>query len=249
MKFFQKNYLGGIFLRLYIIRHADPDYLNNTITPEGCLEAKALANRLSKEGLDRIYCSPMGRAIHTMQYTAEALKLKAKILEWTQELESLKIIKKVPWPIEYPWDIPGEMLLNKKPLSLRADGHALFDELQGLNVEEKFREIIQYSDEFFNRLGFERQGTKYKILFPSNEKVAVFCHGGFGLTWLAHLLNIPLTTMWSSFWLSPSSVTTILFEQRSANWAVPRCIGLGDTSHLYESDLEIKPSGIKANFE
>lgn len=31
-------------MRLYIIRHADPDYPNNTITPEGHLEAQALAN-------------------------------------------------------------------------------------------------------------------------------------------------------------------------------------------------------------
>ncbi len=29
-------------MRLYIIRHADPDYPNNTITPEGHLEAQAL---------------------------------------------------------------------------------------------------------------------------------------------------------------------------------------------------------------
>lgn len=40
-------------MRLYIIRHADPDYPNNTITPEGHLEAQALAKRLSSHGLDQ----------------------------------------------------------------------------------------------------------------------------------------------------------------------------------------------------
>lgn len=108
---------------------------------------------------------------------------------------------------------------------------------------------MQHSDEFLKTLGFERQGTRYRVLHPNVEKIAIFCHGGFGLTWLAHLLQIPLTIMWSGFWLPPSSVSTILFDQRSPDWATPRCIGLSDTSHLYAADLPIKPRGIKANFE
>jgi probable phosphoglycerate mutase len=55
--------------------------------------------------------------------------------------------------------------------------------------------------------------------------------------------------MWSGFWLPPSSVTTVLFEERSAEWAVPRCIGLGDVSHLHMAGLGVQPSGIKANFD
>lgn len=35
------NLLSVVTMRLYIIRHADPDYPNNTITPAGHLEAKA----------------------------------------------------------------------------------------------------------------------------------------------------------------------------------------------------------------
>ncbi len=60
-------------MRLYIIRHADPDYANNTITPDGALEADALSKRLAKVGFDWIYSSPLGRAIDTMNYTAERI--------------------------------------------------------------------------------------------------------------------------------------------------------------------------------
>ena len=79
--------------------------------------------------------------------------------------------------------------------------------------------------------------------------MAVFCHGGFGLTWLAHLLEIPLSLVWSGFWMPPSSVTTILFDERSQEWATPRCIGFGDVSHLYEAGLPVRPRGIIANFD
>lgn len=54
-------------MRLYVIRHGHPDYANDTITTAGHLEAQALAQRLKAEGIDRIYTSPLGRAMHTMQ--------------------------------------------------------------------------------------------------------------------------------------------------------------------------------------
>ena len=52
---------------LYIIRHADADYKNDTITPAGRLKAEALARRMKSYGLDRIYCSPLGRAQGTKE--------------------------------------------------------------------------------------------------------------------------------------------------------------------------------------
>jgi probable phosphoglycerate mutase len=77
----------------------------------------------------------------------------------------------------------------------------------------------------------------------------MFCHGGFGLMWLAHLLEIPFPLVWAGFWLPPSSVTTVLFEERSSAWSVPRCIGLGDVAHLYAAGLPVSPAGIMANFD
>jgi probable phosphoglycerate mutase len=44
-------------------------------------------------------------------------------------------------------------------------------------------------------------------------------------------------------------VTTVLFEERSAERAAPRCIGLGDVSHLYAAGLPVRPRGIKGNFD
>jgi hypothetical protein len=69
------------------------------------------------------------------------------------------------------------------------------------------------------------------------------------VTWLAHLLDLPLTLVWSGFWLAPSSVTTILFDERSTVWATPRCLGVGDVSHLYAAGLPVQPAGITANVD
>jgi probable phosphoglycerate mutase len=234
-------------MRLYLIRHADPDYDNNTITAQGHREAAALAERLATEGLTRIYSSPMGRARHTAQYTAEKLGIEVGIEEWTRELP-LSVVCGEPKEPMAPWDVPGEHIRKAPPYPSHADWFERTPYTEPV-IRETFETVRRNSDRFIAGFGYVRDGGRYRIEKPNRERIAVFCHGGFGLTWLAHLLEIPVTLMWSGFWLPPSSVTTVLFEERSAEWAVPRCIGLGDVSHLHMAGLGVQPSGIKANFD
>ncbi|UNL95251.1 histidine phosphatase family protein [Paenibacillus polymyxa] len=232
-------------MRLYIIRHADPDYPNNTITPEGHLEAKALAKRLSSHGLDRIYVSPLGRALDTMRYTTDSLGMTYEVEDWTQEL-ALKL-EDTPYGRLSHWDLPGEVIRSGSPLPTH-DSWKEISYYQGTQSPETFERLKVHSDEFLKRQGFERVEGRYRILKHTEDRVAVFCHGGFGLTWLAHLLELPLALVWSGFWMPPSSVTTILFDERSKEWAVPRCIGFSDVSHLYAEGLPVRPRGIITNF-
>lgn len=223
---------------LYIIRHADPDYENDTITPAGHLQAEALARRMKSCGLDRIFCSPLGRAKDTMKYTAKLLNIQPEIEEWTRELSDV-FLENTEWGPMNVWDLPAEVLLADNPSPTSPDWDKL-PILKDLKLKEKFAKIGENSDRFLRKLGYVRKGVRYHCLKQNEKKIAVFCHGGFGVAWIAHLLNIPLRIAWAGFRLAPTSVTTILFEQTSENWAVPRCLSLGDTSHLYEAGLEVK---------
>lgn len=233
-------------MRLYIIRHAEPDYENDTITEEGHRQAKALAKKLQKEGITKIYCSPLGRAVATMEYTSKLLGIEPTILDWTRELSKMQVederIGRLP-----AWNLPGEIIFDDISYLTHKNWHEL-PIIKQVNIKDKYHEIQQESDLFLKEAGYERIGTKYRLINPNEEKIAIFCHGAFGRTWLSQLLNIPLTIFWASFWISPTSVTTILFEERSKEWAVPRCIGFGDTSHLYEAGIENSSSGLTANF-
>jgi broad specificity phosphatase PhoE len=238
----------GESMRLSIIRHAEPDYEHNTITRQGHQEAKALAKRLKNEGLTRIYSSPLGRALHTADYTAKATGLKVGVEKWTRELSELKMKPIPPWEPLIAWDLPGEIIRGKRNYLAPEGWH----QVPYWN-SKKFREVIhrvnRNSDSFTRRHGYRRDGGRYRVLEENKERIAVFCHGGFGLTWLSHLLEIPLALMWSGFWMAPSSVTTILFDMRSSRWAVPRCIGFCDVSHLRCKGLPVSSHGIKANFD
>lgn len=234
-------------MRLYIIRHADPDYPNNTITAKGHREAETLAERLAAMGLDRVYSSPLGRALDTMRYTADLLGLEPTVEEWTAELSEWRL-DQTPWGRLAAWDIPGEIVRARQGGPTRDAWH-LAPPFDTARLHEEFAAVIRNSDAFIARHGYNREGGRYRIARSNRERIAVFCHGGFGLTWLAHLLEIPLPLVWSGFWLPPSSVTTVLFDERSREWAAPRCLGLGDVAHLYAAGLPVQPRGILANFD
>ncbi len=237
-------------MQLFIVRHGDPDYPNNTITSAGHLEAAALAQRMATQiRPDLLYSSPLGRARHTMAPTEKALGLTGKILDWTAELH-LFGKEEGPWgaPLAY-WDLPGHWIRNAPqglPTHSNWHLHPPFDDPE---ITRTFDHIRTESDKFLATHGYERKGGRYACVAPHRQKIAVFCHGGLGLTWLAHLLEIPLTLMWSGFWLPPSSVTTILFDEREHAWSTPRCIGMGDISHLYAAGLTRSNIGLKANRE
>ncbi len=231
-------------MRLFIIRHADPDYENHTITQAGHREAQALARRLKRVGLDTIYCSPLGRAVHTMEYTAKALHKKPRFLDWLKELSELRT-QQPPWGPLMAWDTPPEILRSPS----RHDWQSLkgIPALAGLPIQEKAASLRAHSDAFLKNLGYQRQGGRYRILKSNRRNIGVFCHGGFGLTWLSLLLEIPLPLFWSAFWLAPTSVTTVLFDERSKKWATPRVLGLCDVSHLYAEKIPVSLHGLKAN--
>jgi len=221
-------------LRLFIIRHSDPAPGEDALTPAGHEEAKVIAQALEKIGIDRIYCSPLHRAIQTMEYTAQRLHREPILENWLKELDWFLSWK--PNEKRSAWNLPGELVRADRPFTLPSE------------ILARFEELKHASDHFLSQLGYQKSGFRYRAVNPHHEKIAVFSHGGHGLTWLAHLLELPLTFFWSGFWLDPSSITTIHFEQHSSEWAVPRCLGINDVSHLRQAGLPPQASSLFKKF-
>ncbi len=231
-------------MQIWIIRHAEPDK-DGQLTPQGHREAQALARRLQALKPDLIYTSPLARARDTMRYSAQALGLAYHVEDWLQERAHWLIdqegLGRSTW-----WDIHGHTLRQLGP-ALAGDawrGVAPFN--QGGFLRE-YDELCAASDGFLARHGYVRQGPVYRVTQANRLKIAVFCHGGFGLTWLAHLLMIPLPLLWAGFNLAPSSLTTVLLDERNADVATPRVLNLSDLSHLYADGVPRSFHGVKAN--
>jgi broad specificity phosphatase PhoE len=197
-------------MRLYIIRHAEPDYPRDALTVHGHAQARALAKRLGALGIDRVYSSPLSRALETARYTAERLGLDVQIEPWTGELED--------------WWIPDEVL-GERPV-WQVDAATLRALAPGREIWplDALARLQAAAGDFLDRQDMSSKG------------IAVFCHAGFALTWLAHLLAIPLPLMWAGFSLPPASITTVAFEKLPGGGVAARCLGLGDVGHLQHLD-------------
>ena len=85
---------------LYYVRHGDPIYDPDQLTPLGKRQAEAVARRLARYGLDEIYVSSSTRAKQTAAPTCEILKKEPVVLDWTNEAYAWRqlTVKNFPLP-------------------------------------------------------------------------------------------------------------------------------------------------------
>ena len=72
-------------MKLWLIRHADPDYSVDSLTETGWAEAAALADYLEKQPIKKFYVSPLGRAKATAAVTLRRIGREAEELPWLRE--------------------------------------------------------------------------------------------------------------------------------------------------------------------
>lgn len=211
-------------MELYIIRHGDPYYPTDSLTDKGKEEARLLAERMSVIKPDIIYSSPLGRAKETASYTCKALGKECLIEPWTAE--SMDYMRYL-----YTEDA------DKLEKSYRFSFGSGVTEYEDFAREERsafLDNMRTESDAFLARHGYRREGALYRVTDPDDRKIAVFCHGGFGGAWCAHLLSMPAEMGWVVLFLDTTSVSKFIFANDARGVTVPRCAYLNDRSHLPE---------------
>ncbi|MBE6767182.1 MAG: histidine phosphatase family protein [Clostridia bacterium] len=239
---------------LYIIRHGDPIYEPDSLTDLGHEQAKALVPRLAPLGFDKIYVSPMIRAQQTAAPTCEALGMTPVVRPFLSEQALFEEVSMMLPKNEDPsrlykrWCF-HQQETNYKPRNPYSELENWFDIPAFAGCRDRaipaYRDFIAGADSFLSELGYHREDGFYRIDNPPYERVAVFCHQGVGLTWIAHMLNIPPQMMWSSFDITHTGVTVLDFKNYKNNLTTPICLCLSDTAHLFGADMEIKHCGIQ----
>ena len=65
---------------------------------------------------------------------------------------------------------------------------------------------------------------------------------------MGYLTHQSPVTLWQKFCMAPSSVTTLVSEERLEGEVVFRCIQLGDMSHLYAGGEPYSTAGLFPEF-
>lgn len=228
-------------MRLIIIRHGDPDYSIDSLTPTGWKEAELLSHRISKLDVKAFYVSPLGRAQDTASLTLKKMGRTAETLLWLREF-SPRIVH--PWNTRNTciWDwLPQEWAGNPQFYDPENWYKVLI--FQEAGVEKEYKWVLEGFDSLLAKHGYVRCGKYYKAESANSDTVVLFCHFGLECVLLSHLLNVSPMTLWHGTCAAPTSVTTVYTEERREGIASFRISAFGDTSHLYVADQEPAFSG------
>lgn len=222
-------------MKLLIVRHGDPDYSIDSLTPTGWEEARLLAERLGKLDIGAIYCSPLGRARDTARPTLELLGREAQICPWLREFPP-RVTKpdghgKVAWDW-LPQDWTGRDYFFDR------DRWTDAPEFRDAGVRAEYELVCRELDALIARHGYRREGNRYRAESPNGDTVVLVCHFGLECVLLSHLLNCSPMIFWHGACAAPSSVTTLITEERRPGCAYFRMSAFGDTSHLYAAGRE-----------
>lgn len=210
-------------MEVILIRHADPDYANDTLTEKGHAEARALADHLRNQPLDALYVSPMGRARATMTYTAEIKGLTATTLEWLRELNGNWVGNR------WCWNMTGaeNLASGQLPQVDTWAGQAPYGPL----MLPQYEHLAGEFDALLHSYGYRKDGLRYRVEASSSARIACFCHAGTILTLLSYLLHWPLPLVYSHLTYDPTGVTPLVWVEEDG-FAVPKAKALNDLSHL-----------------
>ena len=232
-------------MKIYIIRHGDPDYSIDSLTEKGWREAEALSKRLVKLEIDDFYCSPLGRARDTSKPTLEKLGKEAEILNWLREFAG-EIKSPFTNKKRISWDLPPYLWGNEEKY-YTLDKWNDTELMKSGNVDKIYKETTDGIDSLLGRYGWKRENMLYRG--GEDKAIALFCHFGMGITVLSYILGISPVVAQNNFFLAPTSVTTLVTETDSKGYSHFRATGVGDISHLYIENEPMSESGLYPNFE
>lgn len=218
-------------MKIIIVRHADPDYSIDSLTPTGWKEAQLLSERLVKVPVNQYYVSPLGRAKDTASLTLKKLNRTAEECQWLREFDCRidrpdRETKSIPWDwLPADWTAVAEYYDVKKWCTTEV--------MKAGKVDEEYAWVTSELDGLLKKHGYVREENCYRAVRSNNDTIMLFCHFGLECVLLSHLLGISPMVLWHGTCAAPSSVTTVVTEERREGIASFRMLSFGDISHLY----------------
>ena len=229
---------------IYYIRHGDPIYNPDSLTPLGIRQAEAVGRRLALNGIDEIYSSPSIRAIQTATPLSEMLHKPIINLDWCNESlvwNEFTVTNKegkTDWMFRDPRIIEK---FNERSIIELGD-HWYKDPFFDKKVGEGVVRVNSELDRFLINFGYyhDRENKIYRTDNPSNKRIAIFAHEDFGKIFFSSILDIPYPMFSIRFNISHSGVSVINFSVSNISVIVPELLQHSNDSHLYKEGLPTK---------
>ena len=231
-------------MKIFYVRHGDPVYNPDSLTPLGSRQAEAVAKRLAMHGMDEIYSSPSGRAMQTAAPLSEILKMPVTTLDWCNEAlvwDEFTVTTESGGKNWMFWDEKVRTKFKEKSIRLSDDKwyeDPFFDPKVGKGINRVNRAV----DDFLAGLGYihDRERGIYKVGQENDKRIALFAHQGFSMAFFSSVLDIPYPLFSTRFDISHSCFSVIDFPGKTGEEITPRVRQHSNDSHLYKEGLPTK---------
>ncbi len=226
---------------LFYVRHGDPTYHPDALTPIGERQAEAIGRRLARFGLDKIFSSPANRAKETARPAAELTRKEIVTLDWCEEGHAWgeMTVENGEGKRKWCFQVPSLMRAFNSPEVLSL-GDKWYEApcLPPNRFQKGVERVGRETDAFMLSLGYrhDRKNRCYIAENPTDERVALFAHQGFGTLFFSSLLDVPYPIVASRFDQTCTGMTVIEFKEENGI-VIPRMLELSCDAHLYAADL------------
>ena len=229
---------------LFYIRHGDPIYNPDSLTSLGHRQAEAIAKRFTAYGLDEIYSSPSVRAMQTAKPTCEILNKEPIILDWYCESKAWAQMTVEYEPGKLTWGYshqPTKELFLSRNVRALGDKWYTHQAFENTKFAEGVARVENEADKLLLSFGYrhDRERGGYIVETPSDKRIALFAHEGFGMSFLSAVLGIPYNEFCTKFGIGFTGMTAIYFENTSG-LCIPKVLQHSNDSHLYREGLGVK---------
>lgn len=216
-------------MRIVIIRHAEPDYANNTLTEKGFREAEILGKYLQNEKFDKMYVSSLNRAKITAESILKYNNVPFEECDWLKEM-SVKV--DVPYrENSFSWDLAISFMDKNKNLF----DNEKWKKVKGFDTDElqkRVKELNINLDRIFAEYGYVKNDCYYIAKNPNRKTIVFVCHFGIECYILSHILGISPVLLGDYTCSVPTGITTLYSEEREKGKAIFRLLHFGEATHL-----------------
>lgn len=227
----------------YYVRHGDPIYDPDSLTPLGQKQAQAVAKRLALHGIDRVFVSTSERAKQTCQPLCDLLHLTPTELDWCNEIHAWEEMTVLDEDGHYRWLAGSNLRFEFASDEVAQMRFAWYDHpaFADWDFKSGYERIEREAHALLASLGytFDADLGYYRCTAPNDERVALFAHEGVGLLFLSAVLRIPYPELSMHFGISHSSVTVIHFAD-DCGVCIPRALQFSSDAHIYREGLPTK---------
>ncbi len=229
-------------MKLLFIRHGDPDYKTDSLTEKGQREVELLAKRMAGIHVDECFISPLGRAQLTAKPCLEAMNMKAVTYDWLREFDPQIVRPDSPERTHICWDwLPQDWTVRDHFYECNEWYN---DEIMKAgDIRANAEKVWKGLDDLLASHGYERDGRFYRAVRPNNDTLAFFCHFGVTALMLSHLYSCSPMILWHGMIAAPTSITTLVTEERRDGIASFRMTSFGDVGHLLNAGEPVSFSG------